>query len=146
MKFKDNIRVWAVPALLLAVSLTFFVLNPTRRIDRLFLYQHPRTDSVVIERHRTIWGDSRQQNMCSFVEEQLLPPIQVGLRPLIISDPPDLCIYRRGRLYLNFTRTFGGVEIASHDVVTQADLLRRAIRTNFRLWRIHISLEGIPLE
>ena len=142
---KKNLR-WLVPLLLLMISLSLFFLHPARRMDRLFFYYDPATTKVVLERHRTIWSGSRQKNICLFVEEQLLPSIHVRLVPLFQSSPPNLCIYRRGRLYLNFEAAFGNPELP-YTLEEQLALLKRAIRANFHyLLRVQISITGMPVE
>ncbi len=142
---KKNLR-WLVPLLLLMISLLLFFLHPARRVDRLFFYYDPTKTKVVLERHRAIWSASQQKNICDFVEEQLLPAIHVRFVSLFQSSPPNLCIYRRGRLYLNFEAPFGNPALP-YSLEEQIRLLKRAIRANFHyLLRVHITITGMPVE
>ena len=131
MHFKETICNWGVPVLVLIISVTLFLSNYSPKIDRLFYYYHSVDQNIATERHRSVWSFSIQKNICTFIEEQFLPPVSIELVSLFVMQSPMLCIYRRGTLFLDFEKDFVAVDSSPYNPEEQAEILKDSIRSNF---------------
>lgn len=138
-----------VAALLL--SLAGHTLTQNAKMEQRIYYYNGHTGGLVLETHRVKWSISPERNVCATVREQLLPAYSYDAIAPPHSFRLGACLFRRGRVYLNFTHDnpppLPLLNSAEESSVHILQMVEMALRLNHHYIRqISINVNGLPWD